>query len=212
MATYTRKGHIHGRFDQGRFDEFDGVGRANSREFWEANGWEVAVNDRDENGKTVYSNTDLRATKGKKTVYVESAVKSPDLWKWIKGGSPDFGVDVETRKLKYTANGEAYVDMTNGKQNDERLVIPMDCLKAAQKSCGEEFKGHGRHTSSPGFVMPEHGCHRVRKYCRKGLNQTGEAEDFYRIPVEYVARYKKDSSGEWKCVQKPTKKIFVEMT
>ena len=207
MATYNRKGHIHGRFDKGRFDEFDGVGKANTREFFEARGWVVDVHDKNESDDTIFDHTDLKATKGKKTLYIEAAVKRADLWKHIKPGSPHTGIDVETRKLKYIKGGEvAYVDMSNGKQNDERLMIPMDCLKAAQESCGDKYKGQGDILSSEGFEMPEHGCHRVRKRCRKGLNQSGEPEDFYRITYEYAAHYRK-VDGEWKQISKPTREI-----
>jgi hypothetical protein len=201
MATYNKKGHIHGKFDQTRWNTYDGIGRNNAKEFWEQKGWDIGDYDKSEDGDLRYDHTDLRATKGKSELYVEAAVKRSDLWKYAKEG-----VDIETRKLKYVKEGNKAVVNMSDESGDQMMVIPMECLKAAQDSCGDEFKGQGGVLTSDGFEMPDHGCHRVRKRCRKGVGQTGEPEDFYRIPYEYVAHYRK-IGGKYEMIHKPTKKV-----
>jgi len=196
-----KNGHIHGSFSQTRFKKYDGIGRANTSKFWESKGWEIKDYDKDNDDKVQFDRTDQIAFKGQQTVYVESAIKSSKLWKWIKDG-----VDVETRKLKYVKLGnKAYVSMST-EDGDQFLIIPMKCLKMAQDDCGNDFYGH-RIPSSSGFKMPEHGCHRVRKHCRQGFDQSGEPEDFYRIPYKYVAHYE-TVDGELKMVHKPEQDVY----
>ena len=204
MSTYTRKGHIHGNFNRNRFTKYDGVGRSNTAKFWVQQGWEIKDYDKDEGSDDVqFDRTDQIATKGKKTVYVESAIKSPRLWKFAVDG-----VDVETRKLKYVKLGEvSYVDMSTD-EGDQHMLIPMKCLQMAQDDCGSSFYGQGT-ISTADFEMPEHGCHRVRKRCRQGYEQTGELEDFYRIPYKYVAHYKM-VDDKMKMVHKPEKDVYNE--
>lgn len=207
MATYTKNGHIHGSFNGNRHDKFDGIGRSNAKSFWEEKGWSIGDYDKEPGSvKIKFDHTDQRATKGQSVVFVEAAVKSSYLFKFIRGGNPNNGVDVETRKLKYIKDGDKAVVCMSDEKGGDMLIIPMECLKLAQESCGTEFKGHGDIRTSSDFQMPEHGCHRVRKRCRRGFEQTGEPEDFYRIPYEYVARYRK-IDGIYEMIHKPTKKV-----
>lgn len=192
MQTYNKTGHIHGRFNSGRHGKYDALGRKNATDFFESMGWSVGDNDKNSQGETIFNEPDLKATKsGKADVFVEAAVKRSKLWKYLKEG-----VDIETRKLKYFKDGKlSYVGMSN-EEGTEFILIPMDCLNKAQLDCGSEYKGQGV-SSSSGFNMPAHGCHRVRKVCSKGFNQSGTTEDFYRIPYEYCPHYRKDESGKW---------------
>lgn len=201
MSTYTKKGHIHGNFNLNRFSKYDGIGRANTSKFWGAYGWTLKDNDKNADDSVKFDCTDQIAVKEQNTICVESAIKREKLWQWIKDG-----VDVETRKLKYVKMGtKAYVCMST-ESGDQYLIIPMKCLQMAQDSCGDSYQGH-RISSSPCFEMPEHGCHRVRKHCRQGYEQSGELEDFYRIPYKYVAHYK-TVNGKLKMVHKPEKDVY----
>ena len=207
MTTYVKQGHIHGSFNRSRFNKYDGIGRSNAQAFWEGKQWTIGDYDKEEGSEEVqFDHTDQVATNGKSEVYVEAAVKQSDLFKYIKGGNPDSGVDVETRKLKYIKDGKKAVVCMSDETGDQMLVIPMECLAVAQQACGSNFKGQGGVLTSADFKMPEHGCHRVRKRCRRGYEQSGEAEDFYRIPYEYVARYRK-INGKYEMIHKPTKKV-----
>lgn len=207
--TYHKDGHIHGRFNRNRFTRFDKLGKDNAEHFLSSMGWVVEANDISEaSGNVIYNNTDQKATrfiKGEsKILLIEAAVKRYDLWKYIGESTWDHlhfdnGVDVETRKLKYIRpDTSAFVIMTEYEEKDDGIVggnhilmIPMDCLVVAQEDCGDEYKGSRQIPNSKNFLMPVHGCHRVRKCCRKGFGQNGEVEDFYRIPYEYIARFER---------------------
>jgi len=209
-TTYIKDGHVHGRFNPTRFGRYDQLGRDLAITFWNQKGWVAETHDRDQNNKLLWQNTDLRVTQNDRFINIEAAVKRDNLWKFVHSG-----VDVETRKLKYVKQGErAFVSMGDYLEIDSMvsggsnmLLIPMDCLVAAQKDCGKEYLGQGSVLSSASFDMPEHGCHRVRKRCKRGFGQTGEAEDFYRIPYEYVAHYKRDSSGTYQPISVPERKL-----
>lgn len=199
MAVYSKNGRLHSRFNKDRASRYDGAGRQHTSDFWKAYNWSVSDHDKEISGEIIFNNCDQVATQeGRKPIYVESAIKSTRLWKWIKDG-----VDVEDRKLKYFREDEdVFVCMSNDEGN-EMLVIPMKGLQLAEDDCNG-YAGHGGILSSDGFVMPEHGCHRVRKRCNKGYQQTGEVEDFYRIPYKYIRHYKLEN-GEWKLIHKPEK-------
>jgi len=211
MSTYTKNGHIHGSFHISRHGKFERVGRDAVTFFWESKNWSVFDNDINDIGNVVTNCTDLRIELNGKTILMEAATKRNNLFKFVKEG-----VDIETRKLKYRRDGQkAFVAMcdyhldtnNNAYSGNQMLIIPMECLEAAQRDCENEYKGHGFISSSKGFLMPQHGCHRVRKKCGKGFGQTGEAEDFYRIPYEYVAHYEKKEKGNYIQISPPKRRI-----
>ena len=187
-TTYVKNGHIHGRFNSVRFGRYDQLGRDLAIAFWNQKGWQAETHDRGENDELLWQNTDLRMNRNDRFINIEAAVKRDSLWKYVH-----CGVDIETRKLKYIKEGErAFVAMSDYMEANSvvsgganMLLVPMECLMAAQRDCGKDYLGQGDVLSSQKFNMPEHGCHRVRKRCRRGYGQTGEAEDFYRIPYEY---------------------------
>jgi hypothetical protein len=188
-GIYERNGQKHSNFNSGRFEKYDQQGRDNLSQFFTYKGGKVKINDRKKDGTTDYTKADMLVEMGGHTWEAEAAVKSDSLWKFIKDG-----VDIETRKFKYLKNNNrrAVLVMSNS-SNTELLVIPMECLLAAQNSCGKEYKGHrgrkGNVLNSEGFVMPPHGCHRVRKMCSDSYTGVTE-EDFFRIPYKYVSHYK----------------------
>jgi len=207
MSTYEKNGHIHGSFDVIRHGKFEHVGREAVAMFWKSKDWSVFDNDIDENGEVIKNRADLRIEFNDKVILMEAATKRHDLFRYAKSG-----VDVETRKLKYRREGQkAFVAMCDYHLDDNRnayfgnemLIIPMECLELAQRDCGSEFKGMGSVGSSFRFVMPDHGCHRVRKKCEKGYRQNGMAEDFYRIPYEYIVHYRKNEEGYYQLISKP---------
>lgn len=210
MSTYNKNGHIHGTFDRARHTKFEHIGRNASVVFWEQKGWNVIQNDIDDEGDVIKNCTDLIIEKNGKKILMEAATKRGDLFRYIKDG-----VDVETRKLKYKREGvQAFVAMCDymmvdgvAVEGNEMLIIPMECLEVAQRDCGENYRGQGRVPSSVEFVMPEHGCHRVRKRCVNGFNQVGRAEDFYRIPYDYIAHYRKNEDGNYNLISKPNWRI-----
>ena len=211
MSTYTKNGHIHGYFNSERHSKFEHIGRCAVTKFWQSKGWNVCVNDIDQDGEVVKNRADLVIELNKKQILMEAATKRSDLFKYIESG-----VDVETRKLKYRREGQKafvamcdyYLDENNvAHEGNEMLLIPMECLEYAQKDCGDEYKGQGKVISSTKFNMPDHGCHRVRKQCRNGFKQTGKAEDFYRIPLGYVAHYRKNEKGNYNLIRKPIWRI-----
>jgi hypothetical protein len=57
--------------------------------------------------------------------------------------------------------------------------------------------------------MPEHGCHRVRKNCGSGYHQTGAPEDFYRVPYDYISHFRKNETGDYILISRPSKKINI---
>lgn len=210
-TTYTKNGHIHGHYNPVRGGMFDQLGKDLACSFWEQHGWTSHTHDRNENNELLWQNTDLRMTINGTFLNIEAAVKRDNLWKFIRSG-----VDVETRKLKYVKEGErAFVAMADYRMDygkavggDNMLLIPMECLVAAQRDCGDQYQGMGDIRPSSGFQMPEHGCVRVRKRCRSGYGQTGEAEDFYRVPYEYVAHYRRDASGRYVKIKSPERKLI----
>lgn len=222
--TYHKNGHIHGRFNKSRFTKFDQLGKDNTNHFLSSLGWVVETNDISEaSGDVIYNNTDqkaIRFIRGESlTILIESAVKRYDLWKYIGESTWDHlhfdnGVDVETRKLKYIRSGiDSFVIMTEYEETERELksgnhvlMIPMACLLVAQEDCKDEYKGSRSIADSKNFLMPVHGCHRVRKCCRRGFGQNGEAEDFYRIPYEYIARFER-IGDKYKKVKPATMRI-----
>ena len=205
MSTYCdSQGHVSNHFNPERHRRFDALGKKAAYEFWESRGWRGEMFDMEE-GVHNWANTDLIFKKGNATIYAEAAVKRSDLWWHVQGG-----VDVETRKRKYCQFIRPgcsacvvmfeYVELGESGSmveiGNNMLFIPMECLKAAQDHCGENFKGQGGITSSFRFTMPEHGCHRVRKRCKRGYKQDGEPEDFYRIPLDYCVQFHRANSSE----------------
>lgn len=211
MSTYIKNGHIHGYFNSQRNCKFEHIGRNALIQFWSDKGGSVKVNDKDENGELIKNCADLLVEYKSQTILMEAATKRSDLFKYIESG-----VDVETRKLKYYREGQkGFVGMCdyfldesgNAICGNEMLLIPMECLLYAQKDCGDYYKGQGSVKSSSQFIMPDHGCHRVRKQCRNGYKQTGSVEDFYRIPLGYVAHYRKNEKDNYNLVRKPIWRI-----
>jgi len=209
-TTYQKSGHIHGHYNSARGSIFDKIGRDAAVNFWTQAGWIVKDHDRDINDELLWKNTDLRIHKENKFINIEAATKRANLFRFVR-----MGVDVETRKLKMTRHDEkSFVCMSdyiklNGNRTygDEMLIIPMECLVAAQRDCGETFDGQRDVRKHPEFSMPAHGCHRVRKRCIEGMMQTGEVEDFYRVPYEYVVHYRKDETGRYSLLHNAERKM-----
>lgn len=186
MSTYSKNGAISGRFDKTRHDEYDTLGKKNAKCFFESKGYKLIPNDKDEKGDTIYDRTDLLAiveSDQSVKIPIECSVKRTDLWRYIFEG-----VDIEFRKEKY---GEYGYNCMSNDDGSEILLIPLLCVKMAVKSCGDNYKGGRGVNDSSGFLMPEHGCHRVRKPCYKGKGQTGSVEDFTRTPYKYIYHFKK---------------------
>ena len=209
MSTYQKNGHLHGHFNSYRNSIFDKLGREAAIDFWKQFGWEAQVNDRDESDNLLYNNTDLKVCKQNKFINIEAASKRANLFRFVRDG-----VDIETRKLKMTKTGQKsfvcmsdYIKNPVYKSGTEMLLVPMECLIAAQNDCGDSYKGQRDIESSSNFIMPEHGCHRVRKRCYEGIQQTGHAEDFYRIPYAYVAHYRRNDAGLYEQLHKPERKL-----
>jgi hypothetical protein len=204
-TTYIKDSQIHGRYNHVRGELFDNLGKDMASLFWEQFGWMSCFHDRGSDGELLWHHTDLRMIKDTQVINVEAAVKRDGLWKYIESG-----IDIETRKLKYSKKGErAFISMGDYHSHvdcvsmgDNMLLIPMDCLVAAQKHCGDNYKGLGDVPSSEGFIMPLHGCYRIRKRCRGGVSQSGEIEDFYRIPYIYTAHYRKSDDGMYTKVKR----------
>lgn len=185
MSTYEKDGMLMAKFNPSRSDAFDNKGKQLAIKFFGLRGGKPEINDKDENNKHDYTKPDIRVhfPLQNKTIYVEAEVKSEKNWAFIENG-----IDIPIRKLKY-AEQHAHDGFFFMVKNDESevLLIPMKLLLMASQDCGKEFLGQGSIMTSSGFVMPEHGCHRVRKLCntvyRRGI------EDFVRIPVKHVYRY-----------------------
>jgi hypothetical protein len=204
MATYEKNGSISSHFNKERFETYDSLGRKNATKFFEAKGFTLKTNDKTEENKVLYDRTDLLAIKNKDpniSFHIECSVKSTRLWKYVFDG-----VDVELRKEKYGKEG--YNCMSND-DGSEILIIPLMYISLAINSCGKEFAGGTNVKNSPGFIMPEHGCHKVRKYCRRGVGQSGELEDFARVPYKYIYHFKKYSKG-YKLYHKPECKLSIK--
>jgi len=191
MGTYIKKGIKSSHFNKERHEIYDSLGRKNAKKFFKTKGFTLKTNDKDIEGNLIYYKTDLIAVKDTDSNVVfplECSIKRTDLWHYIFSG-----VDVELRKEKYGENG--YNCMSNNEAT-EVLIIPLKYVSLAIKSCGIEYAGGGRGVKdSPNFIMPKHGCHRVRKKCIKGVAQTGEEEDFARIPYKYIYHFKKSGKG-----------------
>jgi hypothetical protein len=209
-TTYQKNGHIHGHYNPVRGGIFDRIGRDAASLFWIQNGYQIKDHDRDEQQRLVWQNTDLRVLKENKFINIEAAAKRANLFRYVRQG-----VDVETRKFKMTRPDEKsfvcmcdYINVSGVKTHgDEMLIIPMECLVAAQKDCGETYDGQRDVARHSGFSMPDHGCHRVRKRCIQGMMQTGEIEDFYRVPYEYVVHYRKNENGRYVLLHNSERKI-----
>lgn len=182
-SVYTRNGQLHSHFDRQRKDELEAIGRDAGRELFEWYGGTVEDNDVKEDGTLDWQRADLKVTfNDGRNLLVETATKSDNIWHYTKQG-----VDVETRKLKYIRQmgAEKLVVSMTRQNGSEILLIPGVCLKAAADDCGDEYLGHGSIANSPNFQMPSHGCHRVRKNCKK-KGGGWEVNDFYRIPYKFV--------------------------
>ena len=213
MSTYQKAGQIHGVFDLDRYNKFEKVGRSSAILFWEQRSFKATENDIKDNGTVDTTCTDLKVWMKDKSILVEAATKRYDLFRYI-----NMGVDIETRKLKYFRKDErAFVAMCdylldqsgNAYAGNEMLIIPMECLFVAQRDCLSEYFGHRPVSSSLNFIMPEHGCHRVRKNCGSGYHQTGAPEDFYRVPYDYISHFRKNETGDYILISRPSKKINI---
>lgn len=185
MSTYNKNGMIMAKFIPSRSQAFDNKGKQLAIKFFQLKGGIPSVNDLDENQNHDYTKTDIKVLfpKTNKTIYIEAEVKSEKNWQFI-----DQGIDIPIRKLKYAEQHEedGYFFMVKNDES-EVLLIPMKCLVMASRDCGDNFLGQGVIMTSSGFIMPEHGCHRVRKLCNT-VNRRG-IEDFIRIPLHRAKRY-----------------------
>lgn len=192
--TYTSGGRVHSHFDPAR-KEKEHIGRnAAIRLFRDLYKCKVTDNDVSDSGGRRYTTPDLLATFPDGTeLPVEAAGKTWEDWRYIKSG-----VDVECRKLKYTKHGWMQICMAKAFFDEpdlpppELLLIPGICLQAADESCGKTYLGHGNIKDHPDFVMPDHGCHVVKKMCK--TKSGWEENDFFRVPYKYVTHitYNKD--------------------
>lgn len=204
MNTYRGEdGQLHDKYRAGRGQKFDGPGKLAARLFWEQRGWVVSDFDIGSDGVHQWKRTDLLMTKADKVMYIEAEIKAHEIWHHVYQG-----VDVTSRKKKYceyiSSGCSAWVMMFQGAGRcDEHgkavvgnnlLFIPMECLQAAEEDCGTEYKGHGKVLTTAGFVMPEHECHRVRKWCYNEGEWT--KNDFYRIPLQYCVQYARASEND----------------
>lgn len=192
MTTYFRNGIISGKFNRERNDIFDEKGKRFATLYFSSQGAKVECNDLDELGRRLFQQPDLRVYFSDRdmTVFVEAEIKSDKHWHYIYEG-----IDVPARKYKYAkiTSGKGFYFM--GKEDlSEFLLIPMKYASMAMESCGEEYMGHRSVPASANFVMPEHGCHRVRKFCCSGINKGSAIEDFVRIPYENVLHYVRDNN------------------
>jgi hypothetical protein len=185
MSTYNKNGMIMAKFNLSRSDAFDEKGKKLAFKFFSKRGGLPSINDKDDNDNHDYSKTDIKVFFPEKniTIFVEAEVKSERNWEFISSG-----VDIPIRKIKYALKHEK-----NGLffmvKNDELevLLIPMKLFTMAFNDCGDDYIGQGSVLTSTNFSMPEHGCHRVRKFCNT-VNRRG-IEDFIRIPLRHVYRY-----------------------
>ena len=207
IGTYeTDDGKIQGYFDEDRHDEFDVLGRENSCHFWSWRGGLVKDNDII-NGKIDYTRTDQVVEIENEIIYVECAVKRNKHW----GSFRQDGVDIETRKLKYSYVGQkSCVTMSNNLSN-QIANIPLKLLKLAADDCGREYQVQINPDrpiikKSPNFIMPAHGCHRIRKWCQDPKSKIWTIEDFFRIPYEYIWRYER-IENHYIIMDKPSRRI-----
>lgn len=187
MDTYQKNGMILGKFNLHRNSLNDSLGKKFAIEFFAQNGGKAISNDRDESGILDYEKTDLlidfEITKQK--IFVEVELKGDKIWRYIYQG-----IDIPARKFKYARNTENKGLIFMGKKDcTECLIIPLKYLSMAQTDCGEEYLGSGRIPTSQNFVMPNHGCHRVRKICNQDERTGSNVEDFLRIPYEYATHF-----------------------
>jgi hypothetical protein len=191
VGTYQRGGSSHSHFNRSRFLDFDGLGKSNAVEFLESQNWVVLENDKDSQGKTIFTNTDLVATKPTgEFFFFEVEVKRSKYWSYIYQG-----VDIPDRKAKYYREGVDGAVMMSDEENTAMLEISLALIHAAVSDCGTEYKGDFGAKSSANFIMPSHGCHRVMKPCRDKYNGS-TTETFARIPYKYIKHYVKNN-GVW---------------
>ena len=188
MQTYQKNGMLHGKFNFIRNQQYDAVGKTLVNCFFNQFGFEVQENDLDQSGKRIYENPDLKVTSPEKSFFIEAEIKSDKNWKYIYDG-----VDIPSRKYKYAVQTEGKGFFFMGKEDlSELLLIKMLDVRRAVDDCGSNYCGQtsnfGFVPSSPEFVMPEHGCHRVRKFCKDKYGIT--LEDFVRIPYKNILHYK----------------------
>lgn len=190
-GTYQRGGEKHSHFNRARYLDFDGKGKANAAEFLEAANWIVEENDKDDKGRTIYTNTDLFAYKTTgEVLFPEAEIKRDRHWSYIYKG-----VDIPSRKLKYYRPGVPAAVYMSNESNSSMLEIKFELLHAANRDCGEEWLGDFGSKSSANFEMPEHECHKIMKPCRDKYNGNTE-EHFVRIPYKYVKHFVKND-GVW---------------
>lgn len=182
-GTYKRGVSSHSNFSPSRFKDFDGMGKQNATEFLELDGWTVEENDKDGNGKTIFTNTDLVARRLEEILFFEAEVKRDQHWKYIFEG-----VDIPDRKAKYFKPGIPAALMMCNKSNTNMLRVPGELIYLACQDCPDMWFGDFGAKSSPNFIMPDHGCHRVMKYCRDEYNGR-TLETFVRIPYKYVQHH-----------------------
>jgi hypothetical protein len=193
MSVYRKNGNrIHAYFDQSRNDQFDLKGKNFVKNIFSKLGFLTIDYDKDADGNHVWQNTDLLIKSPKGTVYrIEPEIKRERIFGYTKDG-----VDIPLRKEKY-----AYASIRTKffiiNENLREFIIVDDVkIKMAVDACGEEYEGYGSLSNSKNYVLPEHGCRRVRKLCRKKDSQR-HYDDFVRIPLSQAKHYKLNSLGLW---------------
>lgn len=189
MDTYQKNGMILGKFNSARNFKNDSLGKRFAIEFFKENGGVARTNDIDDKGILNYEKTDLEIyfESTKLEIFVEVELKGDKIWRYIYDG-----IDIPARKSKYAINTNNKGVFFMGKKDlTECLIIPMKYVFMAYRDCGEEYSGFGRISPSPNFVMPEHGCHRVRKICNTDESLGANIEDFIRIPYKFATHFVK---------------------
>lgn len=187
MTTYCKNGIISGKFNRARNNKFDEKGKGFATLYFQSQKAIVEANDLDDFGNRLFQQPDLKVYFEDKdlTVFIEAEIKSDKHWRFVYDG-----IDIPARKYKYAkiTSGKGFYFM--GKEDlQEFLLIPMKFVAQAIESCGEEYFGYASVPSSANFKMPEHGCHRVRKYCSSGEGRGSAIEDFVRIPYQHALHY-----------------------
>jgi len=196
-GTYQKNGVLCGHFSRKRQLDLEDIGRDQAEAYFTWLGAQILPNDKVA-GTIDYEKADFKVIlPNQEVLLVEAATKASDIWHYVFEG-----VDIECRKLKYIKQlGPQKLVVAMTKQDgSELLLIPGMTLHKATE-CGMEYKGQGKIKSSNNFKMPEHGCHKVRKFCRGPGG--GTEEDFYRIPFKYVTHIGIECSGKkYKILQK----------
>lgn len=198
MDTYQKNGMILGKFNSHRNSRNDSLGKNFAVEFFAQNGGKAITNDRDSSGTLDYEKTDLLILfeKTMQEIFVEVELKGDKIWRYIYSG-----IDIPARKSKYARNTNNRGIFFMGKKDcTECIVIPMKYISMAYDDCKDEYMGSGTIPASKGFVMPLHGCHRVRKICNKDEKLGSNVEDFIRIPYEFATHFIK---MDGKFIKKP---------